>query len=117
MSYALAYSVLTPITGGETGLQIKIDRPADPGQPLPRANPARQPLRHQMRENESRDRRLALHLQRRLLCRRLVMLIAFYIAIRIFRSPFGMMLRAVKSNQQRMNYTGLNSGPTRSRPS
>jgi ABC-type branched-subunit amino acid transport system permease subunit len=23
MSYALAYSVLTPITGGETGLQIK----------------------------------------------------------------------------------------------
>jgi ABC-type branched-subunit amino acid transport system permease subunit len=29
MSYALAYSVLTPITGGETGLQIKpTDRPA-----------------------------------------------------------------------------------------
>jgi ABC-type branched-subunit amino acid transport system permease subunit len=27
------------------------------------------------------------------------MMIAFYIAIRIFRSPFGMMLRAVKSNQ------------------
>ena len=47
---------------------------------------------------------------------RLVML-AFYLAIRIFRSPFGMMLRAVKSNQQRMNYTGLNPGPTRWRPS
>jgi ABC-type branched-subunit amino acid transport system permease subunit len=46
------------------------------------------------------------------------MLAAFYIAIRIFRSPFGMMLRAVKSNQQRMNYTGLNTpSPTRWRPS
>lgn len=39
------------------------------------------------------------------------MLISFYISIRIFRSPFGMMLRAVKSNQQRMNYTGLNTKP------
>ena len=41
----------------------------------------------------------------------IVLLICFYLAIRIFRSPFGMMLRAVKSNQQRMNYTGLNSRP------
>jgi branched-chain amino acid transport system permease protein len=39
------------------------------------------------------------------------MLIAFYLSIRIFRSPFGMMLRAVKSNQQRMNYTGLSPKP------
>ena len=31
--------------------------------------------------------------------------------MRIFRSPFGMMLRAVKSNQNRMNYTGLNTRP------
>ena len=29
------------------------------------------------------------------------MLLAFYLSIRIFRSPFGLMLRAVKSNQQR----------------
>ena len=41
----------------------------------------------------------------------ILMLVAFYISIRIFRSPFGMMLRAVKSNQQRMNYTGLNTKP------
>ena len=40
-----------------------------------------------------------------------IMLIVFYIAIRLFRSPFGMMLRAIKSNQQRLNYTGLNSRP------
>jgi len=41
----------------------------------------------------------------------LIMIAAFYLAIRIFRSPFGMMLRAVKSNQERMNYTGLNKRP------
>ena len=41
----------------------------------------------------------------------IVMLTAFYVAIRIFRSPFGMMLRAIKSNQQRLNYTGLNTRP------
>jgi ABC-type branched-subunit amino acid transport system permease subunit len=40
-----------------------------------------------------------------------VMLAAFYLSIRIFRSPFGMMLRAIKSNQTRMNYTGLNPRP------
>jgi ABC-type branched-subunit amino acid transport system permease subunit len=40
-----------------------------------------------------------------------VMILAFYTAIRIFRSPFGLMLRAIKSNQQRLNYTGLNTRP------
>ncbi|HCB53734.1 MAG TPA: branched-chain amino acid ABC transporter permease, partial [Rhodobacter sp.] len=30
---------------------------------------------------------------------------------RIFRSPFGLTLRAIKSNQQRVNYTGLNARP------
>ncbi|MEQ9683221.1 MAG: branched-chain amino acid ABC transporter permease, partial [Rhodospirillales bacterium] len=35
----------------------------------------------------------------------------FYITLRIFRSPFGMMLRAVKSNQNRLNYTGINTRP------
>ncbi len=40
-----------------------------------------------------------------------IMLAAFYLSIRIFRSPFGLMLRAVKSNQQRLSYTGLNTKP------
>ena len=39
------------------------------------------------------------------------MIIAFYISIRIFRSPFGLMLRAIKSNKNRMSYTGLNTKP------
>jgi ABC-type branched-subunit amino acid transport system permease subunit len=40
-----------------------------------------------------------------------IMILAFYLSIRIFRSPFGLMLRAMKSNQQRMTYTGLNTKP------
>jgi len=40
-----------------------------------------------------------------------LLIICFFISMRIFRSPFGMMLRAVKSNQNRMNYTGLNTRP------
>ena len=38
-------------------------------------------------------------------------ILCFFLSMRIFRSPFGMMLRAVKSNQNRMRYTGLNVRP------
>ena len=31
--------------------------------------------------------------------------------LRIFRSPFGLMLRAVKTNQNRLMYTGINTKP------
>jgi len=41
----------------------------------------------------------------------LILLIAFYISIRIFRSPFGMMLKAVKSNNERLSYTGISPRP------
>jgi ABC-type branched-subunit amino acid transport system permease subunit len=41
----------------------------------------------------------------------LILIVAFYISMRIFRSPFGMMLRAVKSNQNRLSYTGFNTRP------
>ena len=41
----------------------------------------------------------------------LLLILAFYISMRIFRSPFGMMLRAVKSNQNRLSYTGFNTRP------
>jgi len=40
-----------------------------------------------------------------------IFIVLFFLTIRIFRSPFGLMLRSVKSNQQRMNYTGVNSKP------
>ena len=108
MSYALAYSVLTPITGGETGLQIKnTDNPLfgalNPGE-IGRAN------LFGLEMNNSYDLAIGNWLFTFNLgyyIAAVFMLIAFYLSIRIFRSPFGMMLRAVKSNQQRMNYTGL----------
>jgi len=34
-------------------------------------------------------------------------IVGFWIALRIARSPFGLMLRAIKSNQQRLAYTGI----------
>ncbi|MCP3971610.1 MAG: branched-chain amino acid ABC transporter permease [Rhodobacteraceae bacterium] len=40
-----------------------------------------------------------------------IAILAFYLSLRIFRSPFGMMLRAIKTNQTRLNYTGLNTRP------
>jgi ABC-type branched-subunit amino acid transport system permease subunit len=40
-----------------------------------------------------------------------ILVIGFYISVRLYRSSFGLMLLAVKSNQNRMNYTGLNTKP------
>lgn len=115
MSFNLAYSVLTPITNGETGLQLTLSDPrvlgvsatADGSIPVTNLLPG-----FEMRSTYVLDVgpwlfqfNLGFYL-----CA-LFMLLAFYISIRIFRSPFGMMLRAVKSNQQRMNYTGLNTKP------
>ncbi|WP_299772002.1 branched-chain amino acid ABC transporter permease [uncultured Tateyamaria sp.] len=113
MSYSLAYSVLTPITGGETGLQPKVNDPrildgalANGG--TPKANL----FGLEMGSSFNLDVgawvftfNVGYYLAG------IVMLLAFYLSIRIFRSPFGMMLRAVKSNQQRLNYTGLNAKP------
>jgi len=111
MSYALAYSVLTPITGGETGLQAKISDPrildSNAGE-FGRANI------FGLQMNTSWKLELAnweFTFNVGYYLAAFVMLISFYVAIRIFRSPFGMILRAIKSNQQRVNYTGLNSRP------
>jgi ABC-type branched-subunit amino acid transport system permease subunit len=40
-----------------------------------------------------------------------ILIIGFYISLKIFRSPFGMKLLAIKSNQTRMKYTGFNTRP------
>ena len=40
-----------------------------------------------------------------------IVILAFFIAQRITSSPFGMMLKGIKSNQNRMNYTGFNTRP------
>ncbi|MEO0378851.1 MAG: branched-chain amino acid ABC transporter permease [Pseudomonadota bacterium] len=111
MSYALAYSVLTPITGGETGLQPKITDPRildGASDATPKAN------LFGLEMGSSFEWSVGSWLftfNVGYYVAAIAMLASFYLAIRIFNSPFGMMLRAIKSNQQRLNYTGLNARP------
>ena len=114
MSFALAYSVLTPITNGETGLQLSLNDPRILGisQTIDGSIPAANFFGIEMRDSlELAMGGWLFTFNAGYYLAAIVMLISFYIAIRIFRSPFGMMLRAVKSNQQRMSYTGLNTRP------
>lgn len=102
MFYNLAYSVLTPITNGETGLQLAH---ADPRvldglfiKPAPGI-----PATHLFG--------LSLNGYSGFYVCAVLLVIAFYVAMRITRSPFGMMLQAIKSNQNRLKYTGVNTRP------
>ena len=113
MSYSLAYSVLTPITGGETGLQPNVNDPRVLDGPLvegasPKANLFGLDMTSSLEWNLGS---WLFTFNAGYYVAAIMMLFAFYLSIRIFRSPFGMMLRAVKSNQQRVNYTGLSSRP------
>ncbi len=114
MMFALAYSVLTPITGGETGLQLALDDPRilDGGVETGGNIPVPGLFGMEMRDSVQLELGAwVFTFNFGYYFAAVVMLIAFYIAIRIFRSPFGMMLRAIKANQQRLNYTGLNTRP------
>ena len=114
MSFALAYSVLSNpkfnLTNGETGLQVYADDPQwfhrDGLPDLPHL------FGLSMRSTYTLDLGAwSFDFNTGYYLCAVILMIVFYLAIRIFRSPFGMMLRAVKSNQQRMNYTGLNTRP------
>lgn len=113
MSYALAYSVLTPLTGGETGLQPKANDPRILDGALAPGESATPSLFNiSMRDSfELILGNWAFTFNFGYYVAAVVMIFAFYLSIRIFRSPFGMMLRAIKSNQTRMSYTGLNARP------
>ena len=102
MSYNLAYSVLTPITNGETGLQLEKADPRiidgmffEPVQGLPQTNFFSMGL---------------TGYEGFYFCAAFLIL-GFFISLRIFRSPFGLKLRAIKSNQTRMQYTGFSTKP------
>jgi ABC-type branched-subunit amino acid transport system permease subunit len=100
MSYNLAYSVLTPITNGETGLRVLESDPRI----LDGDGATDGPLISNLFGIEMTGYAGFYFCA-------VILLIGFFIAQRIFRSPFGIMLRAVKTNQNRMTYTGLNPRP------
>lgn len=114
MCYSLAYSVLTPLTGGETSLTLSLNDPRIFG--AVQAADGNVPVPHIFGLGMNKSLELVLGNWSftfnvgYYLCG-LVMLAAFYFAVRLFRSPFGLMLRAIKSNQTRMSYTGLNPRP------
>jgi ABC-type branched-subunit amino acid transport system permease subunit len=114
MMFALAASVLTPITGGETGLQLALDDPRIFGGVQNAEGNIPVPSLFGLEMRSSAELLLgswSFTFNVGYYFSALVMVCAFYLSIRIFRSPFGMMLRAIKSNQQRLNYTGLNPKP------
>jgi ABC-type branched-subunit amino acid transport system permease subunit len=104
MSYNLAYSVLTPITNGETGLQLA---QADPRilDNMVGSVSAESGLPSTTLFGLSMSGFSGFYF-----CA-VIMIFAFYIAMRITHSPFGLALRAIKSNQVRMMYTGFNTRP------
>ena len=102
MAYNLAYSVLTPITNGETGLRVLRDDPRvidaalgiqSEGSPL------------------GDFFGLTLTGYNGFYFCALMLILGFYVSLKIFRSPFGMKLVAIKANQTRMEYTGFNPRP------
>lgn len=113
MSFSLAYSVLTPITNGETGLQLSLKDPRVlDGINTSGGLPVTNLFGLEMRDSTTMDiAGWSFNFSVGYYVCAVLMLIAFYLSMRIFRSPFGLMLRAIKTNQTRLNYTGLNSRP------
>jgi len=114
MSFNLAYSVLTPITNGETGLQLTLDDPRILGVTATEQGgiPVTNLFGAEMRSTYVMDvGSWAFQFNVGYYVCAVIMMLAFYMSIRIFRSPFGLMLRAIKANKTRLNYTGLNQRP------
>lgn len=102
MSYNMAYSVLTPITNGETGLRVLRNDPR-----------VIDSLLGIQVEGSPLGDLFGLTIQGYTgfyFCAALLIL-GFWVALRIFRSPYGMKLLAIKTNQMRMEYTGFNPRP------
>ena len=102
MSYNMAYSVLTPITNGETGLRVLVNDPRviDNALGIKQQGSPIGDLFGITMTGYSAFYFCAV-----------VLILGFWLSLKIFRSPFGMKLRAIKSNQTRMEYTGFNTRP------
>ncbi|QPH54472.1 branched-chain amino acid ABC transporter permease [Pontivivens ytuae] len=112
MSYNLAYSVLTPITNGETGLQLSLDDPRILDAPSEGRLPTPDLFGIEMSATRTVELLgIPVQLNVGFYFAAAFLILAFWVALRIFRSPFGLMLKAVKTNQNRLNYTGVNTRP------
>ncbi len=116
MMYSIAFSDLvgklfgTIVTNGETGLQVYND---DPQILMSEGSPT-VPHLFGLEMNSAFTWKVGgweFVFQNGYYLSAIFMILGFYLSIRIFRSPFGMMLRAIKSNQTRMSYTGLDTKP------
>lgn len=103
MSYNLAYSVLTPITNGETGLQLNSNDP--------RLFDALGRTEEVIGIPSTTLFGLSMKGYSGFYVCAVVLIVAFFLSLKIFRSPFGLKLLAIKSNQTRMKYTGFNTRP------
>ncbi len=118
MSYNLAYSVLTPITNGETGLQIRQLAPSDRAadyvlnlrdEDLRILDQAFGVVEHGIPITNLFGIKMSGY-PGFYFCA-VLLILAFGLSILIARSNFGMMLKAIKSNQNRLSYTGINTRP------
>ena len=103
MAYSLAYSVLTPITNGETGLQLS--------QQDPRYLDALFGVAVSDGLPSTNFFGLSMSGYSGFYFCAVILIIGFYVSLKIFRSPYGLKLTAIKSNQKRMKYTGFNTRP------
>lgn len=117
MCYKLAYSVLTPITNGETSLQLTLGdaRIVDnafktPGDGLPPTELFGLTMNQSITVDWPMFGWQSTFSSGAIICG-LLLIACFYIAQRITNSPFGMMLKAIKSNQVRMSYAGFSTRP------
>lgn len=114
MCYSLAYSVLTPLTNGETGLQVRALAKAGETQSLLDADIRIIDNLFGVAENGvpiSNFFGMKMSGWEGFYFCAVLLILAFFISLRIFRSDFGLMLRAIKSNQNRLRYTGINTRP------
>ncbi len=112
MSYALAYSVLTPITNGETGLRVIGDDPRVLDGILTSGVDVSSPTVNLFGIDLTQTWVWnGFQFNAGFYFCAVVLIIGSYIAMCIFRSPFGLMLKAIKTNQNRLNYTGVNTRP------
>ncbi len=102
MCYNLAYSVLTPITNGETGLQLAKSDPRILDRLFSEAGDGLPSTTFFGIETSGYS---GFYISA------VIMIVVFYISLKIFKSSFGLKLKAIKSNQNRMRYLGFNTRP------